>query len=191
MPLSKQKIAKPTHRTTRTLVRSAAKEAPTRGAKRKAGELPPIKAAKLQRTGCGSKAKVSVVENPEPCRVPVLGANNAALLPGGKLGVGNSDFKELATSRFSLVDKSMLIAELCDVGDKVTLLLCPQQFGKTTNLSMLHLFFECIDGESKYEHELWRALFGGMKIVKERPDVMTNEFGKYPVIYLSLKVGYK
>ncbi|RUS31643.1 hypothetical protein BC938DRAFT_477377 [Jimgerdemannia flammicorona] len=82
MPPSKQKIAKPTHRTTRTSARSAAKEAPARGAKRKAGELPPIKAAKIQRTGHGSKAKVSVVENPELPRVPVIGANDAALLPG-------------------------------------------------------------------------------------------------------------
>ncbi|RUO97146.1 AAA-ATPase-like domain-containing protein [Jimgerdemannia flammicorona] len=124
---------------------------------------------------------------PEPCRVPVLGANNAALLPGDKLGVGNSDFKELAASRFSLVDKSILIAELCDVGDKVTLVLRPRRFGKTTNLSMLRLFFERIDGESKHEHELRRALFGSMKIAKERPDVMMNEFGKYPVVFLSLK----
>jgi hypothetical protein len=64
MPPSKQKIAKPARRTARTLARGVGKEAPARGAKRKAGELPSIKTAKIQRTGRGSKAQVSVVENP-------------------------------------------------------------------------------------------------------------------------------
>ncbi|RUP21258.1 AAA-ATPase-like domain-containing protein, partial [Jimgerdemannia flammicorona] len=81
----------------------------------------------------------------------------------------------------------MLIAEFADAGDKVSLVLRPRRFGKSTNLSMLRLFFERIDGESKSERESRRALFGGMKIANERPELLDNAFGKYPVIYLSLK----
>ncbi|RUP51600.1 hypothetical protein BC936DRAFT_147142 [Jimgerdemannia flammicorona] len=138
-------------------------------------------------TGVQVRVFIILFSWPELPRVPVIGANDAALLPGGTVSVGSSNFKKLMESRFSVIDKSMLIAEFASTADEVTLVLHPRQFGKTTNLSMLHFFFERIDGKSKHEHELWHTLFGSMKIAKERPDVMMNEFGKYPVVFLSLK----
>ena len=54
---------------------------------------------------------------------------------------GISDFSELITKHHCFVDKSLLIQELLQCGDKVVLITRPRRFGKTINLSMLQHFF--------------------------------------------------
>jgi len=60
-----------------------------------------------------------------------------------KLPVGVSDFKDMATGDYYYVDKTLLIKEIMDKGDKILLIPRPRRFGKTLNLSMLKYFYDC------------------------------------------------
>ena len=91
---------------------------------------------------------------------------------------GNSDFKKVRERDGLYVDKSMLIDGILKETWEVILFTRPRRFGKTTNLSMIKYFF---DIEEAAEN---RGLFKGLKI--ENSDSM-KYFGKYPVIFLSLK----
>jgi hypothetical protein len=96
-----------------------------------------------------------------------------------KLPVGLSDFKEVIEQNYYYVDKSLLIKELIDQGDKALLLPRPRRFGKTLNLSMLRCFFEktAEDASRLFRHlKIWEA-----------GEEYTRRQGKYPVIYLTFK----
>ena len=67
----------------------------------------------------------------EPCRYAIM----------MRLGVGISDFKKIIESNNFYVDKSLLIKDLIDFNDEVTLITRPRRFGKTLNLDMLRSFF--------------------------------------------------
>ena len=60
--------------------------------------------------------------------------------PKGRMPIGVSNFKELATENYAYIDKSLFIQEVLDSGDKVVLLTRPRRFGKTLNMRMLHEF---------------------------------------------------
>ncbi|RUS33960.1 hypothetical protein BC938DRAFT_483105 [Jimgerdemannia flammicorona] len=126
----------------------------------------------------------------EPKRLPrqvFPDGHDATLLPGDKVLIESSDFQQMVNARVSLVDKSMLIAEFVDCHSEVSLVLRPRHFGKSTNLSMLRLFFECIEGETESKKRSRMELFNQFEVMKERPDLFSKEFGKYPVIFLALK----
>ena len=91
--------------------------------------------------------------------------------------ISNSDFKDYIQNKYYYVDKTLLIEELFDKGDQVTLLTRPRRFGKTLNLSMLKYYFD-INEDNKY-------LFKGSKI--EKSDIFEQHLNKYPVIFLTLK----
>ncbi|MGK5094755.1 AAA family ATPase, partial [Deltaproteobacteria bacterium TL4] len=95
-----------------------------------------------------------------------------------KLPIGLSDFKELIEKSYTYVDKSLLIQEVLECGDKVLLLPRPRRFGKTLNLSMLRYFFEKTEPANT-------ALFAGLAI-ERHPELMARQ-GQYPVIYLTFK----
>lgn len=72
-----------------------------------------------------------------------------------------------------MVDKTLLIKDLLDIGGKVTLFTRPRRFGKTLNMSMLKRYFEKTDEDNSY-------LFDGLKI---------SEAGeKYPLPFTGLRV---
>jgi hypothetical protein len=60
-----------------------------------------------------------------------------------KLPVGVSDFKDMVTGDYYYVDKTLLIKEIMDKGDKILLIPRPRRFGKTLNLFMLKYFYDC------------------------------------------------
>ncbi len=99
-----------------------------------------------------------------------------------KLPIGLSDFRKLRQEGFYFIDKSLLINEVINSGSEIILLPRPRRFGKTLNLSMLRYFFEYCKGEEKKKRE---ELFKGLAV--ERSDLFKNHFGRYPVIYLTLK----
>ena len=95
-----------------------------------------------------------------------------------KLPVGLENFQEIEKSGFYYVDKTKLIEQLFENWSKVNLFTRPRRFGKTLNMSMLKSFFE-IGAD--------RTLFDGLYI--SRNQKLCEEYmGKYPVIFLSLKV---
>ena len=93
------------------------------------------------------------------------------------LPVGIENFREIRNGKYYYVDKTKLIEELLDGGNKVSLFTRPRRFGKTLNMSMLRSFFEI--GADK-------SLFDGLYI-SSRKDLCDKYMGKYPVIFITLK----
>jgi len=94
-----------------------------------------------------------------------------------RLPIGVTNFKKLIEEDYYYVDKTLLIKELLDKGNAVTLLPRPRRFGKTINLSMLNYFFS--------NTELAKHLFTSTAIA-QHPAIMAHQ-GKYPVIFISFK----
>ncbi len=81
---------------------------------------------------------------------------------------------------YLFVDKTLMIKEFVDAGDKIALITRPRRFGKTLSLSMMqHFFAEEVDGIPT------KGLFEGLAISKH-PEVMVLQ-GQFPVIFLTLK----
>ena len=91
--------------------------------------------------------------------------------------ISNSDFKDYKQKKYYYVDKTLLIEELFDRGDQVTLLPRPRRFGKTLNLSMLKYYFDISEDS--------RHLFKGLNI--EKSNIFEKYLNKYPTIFLTLK----
>ncbi len=90
----------------------------------------------------------------------------------------NNDFKELIEGKYVYIDKTLLIKEIIDNGDKSIMIPRPRRFGKTLNLSMLYYYFS-----NEFDsHEL----FKGLEIMKQEEKYL-NEMNKYPTIFLDLK----
>ena len=79
--------------------------------------------------------------------------------------------------RYYYVDKTELIFELINNGDKANLITRPRRFGKSLNLDMLSRFFSRDSDPS---------LFNGLKISQHK-DLCSEHQGKYPVLYIDLK----
>jgi len=116
-----------------------------------------------------------------------------------KLGIGISDFKEIITEHYYYVDKTLLIKEIIDRGDKILLLPRPRRFGKTLNISMLKYFYDCcpetISAENALHPEKIKQLvpgynqdnlFDSLAIQNAGPEY-TAKIGQYPVIFLTFK----
>jgi hypothetical protein len=93
------------------------------------------------------------------------------------LPIGVSSFKDMIKGGYYYVDKTLLIKELLDKRNKVTLLPRPRRFGKTLNLSMLNCFFS--------NTEQAQHLFANTAIARH-PDCMAWQ-GQYPVIFITFK----
>ena len=96
---------------------------------------------------------------------------------------GVDDFKQLARSG-KIVDKTLLIKDLIERNDLVTLITRPRRFGKSTNLSMLWRFFAL--EHDPIEAKENRDLFETRKIRNEAR-IFENYQGKCPSIFLSFK----
>jgi hypothetical protein len=94
------------------------------------------------------------------------------------VALGHHDFQRVIKENMYYVDKSLLIKEIVDSQNIVTLFTRPRRFGKTLNMMMLKYFFEINTDNKAY-------LFNDLLIAKE-PDIMALQ-GKNPVIWLSFK----
>ena len=86
-------------------------------------------------------------------------------------------FWEIRDGDYYYVDKSELISDIVDDGNKVYLFTRPRRFGKTLNLSMIDAFFNM-----KYKGNAW---FDGLK-VQEHENCMKLK-NTFPVISISMK----
>jgi hypothetical protein len=118
-----------------------------------------------------------------------------------KLPVGVSDFKDMVTGDYYYVDKTLLIKEIMDKGDKILLIPRPRRFGKTLNLSMLKYFYDCCPQTLSPVTEglpartgtgtgspgnFYGKLFDSLAISRVGKKYM-DHMGKYPVIFLTFK----
>ena len=102
-----------------------------------------------------------------------------------KIGIGYEFYKEFVDRNLYYVDKTLLIRDIIEKGDKVNLFTRPRRFGKTLSLTMLQTFFEL---EYDYDGNIVdnRKYFEGKKIM-EAGDEVVSMLGKYPVLFLTLK----
>ena len=91
--------------------------------------------------------------------------------------LGCSDFDEIIEEDTFFIDKTMFIKEFMQYGSKVTCILRPRRFGKSTNLSMLKSFLSLGSQPESYS----RYLIG------KETDFVAEHCGQYPVINLNLK----
>lgn len=100
-----------------------------------------------------------------------------------KLPIGVDNFQELVQGDYLFCDKTDMISEFLNKGDKVTLITRPRRWGKTLNMSMLqHFFASEVNGVSTAGlfYDLAIGKLEGGKHVKQHQ-------GKYPVIMISFK----
>jgi hypothetical protein len=95
-----------------------------------------------------------------------------------KIPIGISNFKEIITGNYYLVDKSLIIKEIIEDGSNVVLFPRPRRFGKTINMSMLKYFFEKTVDDNSF-------LFSELNIYNHK--AIMEQQGKFPVIYLTFK----
>ena len=86
-------------------------------------------------------------------------------------------FWEIRSGRYYYVDKSELISDIVDDGNKVYLFTRPRRFGKTLNLSMIDAFFNM-----KYKGNTW---FDDLKVSEH--ENCTKLKNTFPVISISMK----
>ena len=94
------------------------------------------------------------------------------------LPIGISDYRK-ASGEYYYVDKTLLIRDFIDERPQVSLFTRPRRFGKTLNMDMLRVFFEC----SKEDTSVY---FKNKKIWKCGKEYQDYQ-GKYPVIYVTFK----
>jgi hypothetical protein len=116
-----------------------------------------------------------------------------------RLPIGISDFKEIIEGGYAYADKTLLIQELIEQGDKVSLIPRMRRFGKTLNLSMLRYFFEKSDSDTSYlfqglniwKNEKYRAFVLGLLLgLRGRYEVKSNResgYGRYDVMLIPAK----
>jgi len=93
--------------------------------------------------------------------------------------VGVEDFKRLVDKEYYFIDKTLMIKDIIDCRDTISLITRPRRFGKTLNMSMIQRFFEKTDESNAY-------LFKNLKISEEGEEYLRYQ-GRYPVITISLK----
>ena len=91
--------------------------------------------------------------------------------------IGTDDFDEIIEENAVVIDKTMFIKEWMEKHDKVSVILRPRRFGKSTNLSMLKSFFS-LNAQSK---DFSRFLIG------KETEFIKKHCGKYPVVFLNMK----
>lgn len=93
-----------------------------------------------------------------------------------KLPIGNDEFREVCEQGYYYVDKSLMIKDFIEMGDKVALIARPRRFGKTINMTMLREFFD-ITKDS-------RSIFEGLAIMDTE---YASQINTRPVIYFTFK----
>ena len=107
-----------------------------------------------------------------------------------KIAIGGSNFEEFIVNEMLLVDKTSLIQNIIDDGNKVLLITRPRRWGKTLNMSMLNYFFSIPTksngtiNEEKHQEKI--ASFSKMHI-SNHPETIKTYCGHYPVVFVSFK----
>lgn len=103
--------------------------------------------------------------------------------------IGTDNFAKITESGKTFIDKSLLIKEIIETGDEVTIITRPRRWGKTTNLDMLAKFFaiEVDAAGSPVNVNQYRELFQNLRIGSEYSGLVAEHQGQYPVIFFTFK----
>lgn len=101
------------------------------------------------------------------------------------LPIGIEFYKKIVDENYYYVDKTLMIKELSDRQNYVSLFTRPRRFGKILALDMIKTFYEKELDETGKEIDN-SHYFDGMKIMSAG-EKYSKEMMQYPVIFLSLK----
>lgn len=93
-----------------------------------------------------------------------------------RLPIGNDEFREVREQGYYYIDKSLMIRDFIEMGDKVAIIARPRRFGKTLGMTMVREFFD-ITVDS-------REIFDGLAIMQPP---YAKRINSCPVIFLTLK----
>lgn len=96
--------------------------------------------------------------------------------------VGITSYKEVSSECY-YVDKTLLIKDIIDEHNKVTLFTRPRRFGKTLTMDMVKTFFEKTDEDTSVyfsDRAIWMC-----------SDTYKSYQGAYPVIFISFKDAHQ
>ena len=94
-----------------------------------------------------------------------------------KLPIGNDEFREVRELDYYYVDKSLMIQEFIEMGDKVALIARPRRFGKSYAANMLAAYYsKGTDSEQ---------MFSGLRISKDAD--FKKHLNKYDVIHIDIQ----
>ena len=99
--------------------------------------------------------------------------------------IGVDDFATLIDqeNNYLFVDKTLMIKELIDYKEVVSLILRPRRWGKSLNMSMLRYFFA-----PEVMNKPTAGMFDNLRIAKENDgEYIRKHQGKHPVIMISFK----
>ncbi len=99
-----------------------------------------------------------------------------------RVPVGIDNFRKLIDENYLFCDKSLMIKELIDRGNEVTLLIRPRRWGKTLNMSLLRHFFA-----PEVRGIKTKGLFDNLAIASVDAGRYMNSQGQYSVIFISFK----
>jgi len=119
--------------------------------------------------------KASVIKFAEETNRSLQNPEQKELLP---CAIGNTSYVELVSECY-YVDKTLLIRDLIDDHNSVTLFTRPRRFGKTLNMNMLKTYFEKTENDTSIyfqEKKIWKC---GEKYKAQQ--------GSFPVIMLTFK----
>ena len=99
--------------------------------------------------------------------------------------IGIEFYKTMISEGYYYIDKTLLIRDLLEYKNTITLFTRPRRFGKTLAQSMIKTFFE---KEILYDGTIAdnSIYFQGKKIMEAGEEYLKH-MGQYPVIFLSLK----
>jgi len=95
-----------------------------------------------------------------------------------KIPIGTANFKRLRDDNKYYSDKTNNIKEFLNINGDVTILARPRRFGKTLFQSTIYYFFSNLERNEE--------IFKDTAIYNDK-EFFSNHFGKYPVIFLTLK----
>jgi len=99
----------------------------------------------------------------------------ATLLPPP---IGVTDYKKACTE-YLYMDKTLLIRDLLDEKNQVSVFVRPKRFGKSLNLDMIRTYFEKTDEDTSVyfrDKQIWTS-----------GEIYRSHQGRFPVIYMTFK----
>lgn len=104
-----------------------------------------------------------------------------------RLPIGRDGFVQ-AMRIGTIVDKTMLIADVLDAAYAATLFCRPRRFGKTLNMTMMKAYLEAPEAGG-LTHDDAETLFGGTEVWEADGGAYRAYQGVYPVVHLSLNTA--
>ena len=96
--------------------------------------------------------------------------------------IGITSYKEVSSECY-YVDKTLLIKDIIDEHNKVTLFTRPRRFGKTLTMDMVKTFFEKTEEDT--------SVYFSNRAIWDCGESYRSYQGKYPVIFISFKDAHQ